>query len=173
VGEVEFVARRRALATWTFAHHKVGKASESSAKGVTAMERGSAKHGPRLDDQQKHETEGLVRGTGPAHTEEWKEPEPLPTAADEELLPPPYPPGHEPGTPAGITPEGVEARSNLARWISGVGFPTDRDALVAHTESAFAPDTVIDALRSLPDGTFGNVGQVAAALGLGIEEKRS
>ena len=38
------------------------------------MERGSSKHGPRLDDEQKHETEGLVRGGGSTHAEEWKQP---------------------------------------------------------------------------------------------------
>lgn len=33
------------------------------------MERGSAEHGPRLDEERKHETEGMVRGGGPTHTE--------------------------------------------------------------------------------------------------------
>ena len=138
---------------------------------MTVMERGSAKHGPRLDDQQKHETEGLVRGTGPTHTEEWKEPEPLPTAADEELLPPPYPPGHE---PVHLPASPRRVWRPVATWpgrSAGSAFPPTV-ILVAHAESAFAPDPVIDALRSLPDGTFENVGQVAAALGLGIEEKR-
>jgi hypothetical protein len=47
------------------------------------MERGSNKHGPRLDDELKHETEGLVRSGHPTHAEEWKEPEPLQPMEDE------------------------------------------------------------------------------------------
>ncbi|HYZ09678.1 MAG TPA: hypothetical protein VE709_14080 [Pseudonocardiaceae bacterium] len=40
------------------------------------MERGSDKHGARLDDAMAEEVEGMVRGTGPTHAEEWKDPEP-------------------------------------------------------------------------------------------------
>lgn len=40
------------------------------------MERGSSKHGARQDDALAEEVEGMVRGTGPTHAEEWKDPEP-------------------------------------------------------------------------------------------------
>jgi hypothetical protein len=40
------------------------------------MQRGSDKHGPRKDDALAHDVEGMVRGTGPTHAEEWKDPEP-------------------------------------------------------------------------------------------------
>lgn len=40
------------------------------------MQRGSDKHGARKDDALAHEVEGMIRGTGPTHVEEWKDPEP-------------------------------------------------------------------------------------------------
>jgi hypothetical protein len=40
------------------------------------MERASAKHGPRQDDEMKHGTEGMIRGNKPTRAEEWRDPEP-------------------------------------------------------------------------------------------------
>ena len=40
------------------------------------MQRGSDKHGARKDDALAHDIEGMIRGTGPTHAEEWKDPEP-------------------------------------------------------------------------------------------------
>jgi hypothetical protein len=40
------------------------------------MQRGSDKHGARKDDALAHDVEGMIRGTGPTHAEEWKDPEP-------------------------------------------------------------------------------------------------
>ncbi|WP_426005093.1 hypothetical protein ACPFL9_00380 [Paenarthrobacter sp. NyZ202] len=45
-------------------------------------ERGNTKHGSELDDQMKHEAEGIVRGTKPAHVEEGRETEPFPDETD-------------------------------------------------------------------------------------------
>jgi hypothetical protein len=84
---------------------------------------------------------------------------------------PSHPPGHEPGTPQGISPQGVEARSDLARWISGAGvFPADRATLLARAEEQNAPDAVIGTLRSLPERTFTNMADVAETLGYGRED---
>ncbi|MEU0521532.1 DUF2795 domain-containing protein [Streptosporangium sp. NPDC006007] len=134
-------------------------------------ERGSAKHGPRVDERQKHEVEGAVRGGGPTHAEEWLEPEPL-RDADEETTPRRYPPGHEPGTPRGITPADVERRSSLAKWLSDARWPADRDDLLEHADAKMAPDSLVTSLRDLPDGEFHNIGEVARALGLGTERRR-
>lgn len=38
-------------------------------------ERGNTTHGPNLDDQLKHETQGLVQGNHPTRAEEWREAE--------------------------------------------------------------------------------------------------
>ncbi|WP_433257151.1 DUF2795 domain-containing protein [Streptosporangium sp. CA-135522] len=134
-------------------------------------ERGSAKHGPRIDDEQKHETEGVVRGSGPTRAEEWADPEGV-VDPEEELTPRNRPPGHKPGTPEGITPEAVERRSALAKWLSDAHWPSDRDDLLAHAEEKMAPDPVAESLRDLPDGEFHNIGEVARALGLGAERRR-
>ncbi|MEV8636795.1 DUF2795 domain-containing protein [Streptosporangium sp. NPDC051023] len=134
-------------------------------------ERGSAKHGPRVDEERKHEVEGTVRGGGPTHAEEWLDPEPI-RDTDEELAPRRYPPGHEPGTPAGITPSDVERRSTLAKWLSDARWPADREELTAHAEEKMAPDSLEASLRELPDGEFRNIGEVARALGLGTERRR-
>jgi hypothetical protein len=40
------------------------------------MHRGSDKHSARQDDALADDVEGMVRGTGPTHAEEWKDPEP-------------------------------------------------------------------------------------------------
>lgn len=137
-----------------------------------SIQRGSAKHGPRLDEEQKHETEGLVRSAGTSHAQEWKESEPT-QRPDEDLAPRRYSPSHEPGTPSGITPADVQRRSNLAKWLSDAGYPANAGKLLAHAENRHAPDAVIDAVRRLPEHfTFHNVGEVAEALGLGIERQR-
>ncbi|MGW0803540.1 DUF2795 domain-containing protein [Nonomuraea sp. NPDC002799] len=134
------------------------------------MERGSDKHNPRLDDQQKHETEGLIRGGGTTHAEEWKDPEGMPAAGEGPAQS--YSPGHEPGTASGITAQGVDIRSNLAKWLSDAQWPARRSGLIHHAERADAPDPIVDLVRSLPEGRYSNVAEVAEALGLGVEKRR-
>lgn len=41
-----------------------------------SMQRGSDKHGARKDDALARDVENMMRGTGPTHAEEWKDPEP-------------------------------------------------------------------------------------------------
>jgi len=45
-------------------------------------ERGSTKHGPRIDGQLKHEDQPIVQGHGPSHVEEWREAEGVPDDTD-------------------------------------------------------------------------------------------
>lgn len=40
------------------------------------MERGSSKHGPREDEELKHELDGTLRGNRSSRAEEWRDPEP-------------------------------------------------------------------------------------------------
>ncbi|GGO00277.1 hypothetical protein GCM10010116_00370 [Microbispora rosea subsp. aerata] len=137
-----------------------------------SIQRGSAKHGRLLDEQQKHETQGLVQGAGGTRAEEWREPEPTQQPEDDMSPPRRHPPGREPGTPLGITPADVERRSHLATWLSDTGFPADPTKLLAHAERKNAPDAVIEAVRRLPEMTFHNIAEVAEALGLGVERRR-
>ncbi|WP_336210086.1 DUF2795 domain-containing protein [Nonomuraea sp. LPB2021202275-12-8] len=135
------------------------------------MERESSKHGPRLDEEQKRETKGIVRGGGPTHAEEWKETEPMP-APGEEASVRRYAPGHEPGTPEGISAEAVDLRSDLAKWLSDADFPASARDLRGHAERMDAPDEVTEILRSLPEGRYINMAEVGQALGLGVEKRR-
>jgi hypothetical protein len=139
-------------------------------EGSDNMERGSDKHGPRLDDQQKHETEGLVRGGGSTHAEEWKGTEAMPGPG--EGSPQSYPPGREPGTAEGITQHGVDVRSDLAKWLSDAHWPAKKGELLRHARQADAPDQVADMVESLPDRRYANIAEVAEALGLGVEKRR-
>ena len=80
---------------------------------------------------------------------------------------------HRPGTPPGTDPDGVDRRSALAEHLGMSVWPARRDELVARAEEANAPDGVLADLRRLPGHReFGNVQDVAAALGLGTEQHR-
>ncbi|MEV4569002.1 DUF2795 domain-containing protein [Nonomuraea sp. NPDC049419] len=133
------------------------------------MERGSDKHGPRLDEEQKHETEGMMRGGGTTHAEEWKEPEAMPSAGEESSS---YPPGHAPGVSEGMTQRDVDVRSDLAKWLSDTHWPASKEELLARARREGAPDPVIDMVESLPDRDYTNMSDVAKALGLGVEQRR-
>ncbi len=54
------------------------------------MQRGSDKHSAREDDALAHDVESMLRGTGPNHAQEWKDPE-APADDDPELEWPPEP----------------------------------------------------------------------------------
>ncbi|MDQ1397716.1 MAG: hypothetical protein QOG64_2975, partial [Acidimicrobiaceae bacterium] len=79
----------------------------------------SDKHGSRLDEQLKHETESLTHGAGlEARSQESRlqqDPEPLPNPADRPDIP------DNPGL--GIHQPSVEHRSELAMAIKPAGFP--------------------------------------------------
>lgn len=62
-------------------------------------ERGNTTHGPHVDDQLKHETQGLVQGGHPTRAEDWREAETIDDGVD--LKPgnaPVYDPGIDPST---------------------------------------------------------------------------
>ncbi|NJC86888.1 DUF2795 domain-containing protein, partial [Planosporangium mesophilum] len=127
------------------------------------MERGNSKHGPRLDDEMEHEVRGMLQGGVETRVEEWRDPEPpgedQPTATR-------APRGYErAGAPIGMTPEEVDQRSRIGRFIPMSALPGDRDDLLAAAEEMEAPDDVIDRLASLPaDRVFETINQVWAAL---------
>ncbi|MBO2463631.1 DUF2795 domain-containing protein [Actinomadura violacea] len=130
----------------------------------------SDKHGPKVDDEIGHETEGMVRGGHPTHAEEFKETEPYsgdapwdPTAATGDP---------REGSPPGMSAGDVEGRSNLARLLSGVRYPARPGDLVAHASGAGADDAAVGALETLPDREYENVADVADELGYGRENRR-
>ena len=134
------------------------------------MERGSDKHSPMVDDQLKHETEGLVRSGHSTHAQEWKDPEPAgedqpeaDRAPDTTLVG---------GTPAGMTGDDVERRAELASYLGKEIWPADRGALLDRVLDADAPDHIVDLVRRVPDGSYDNVSDVWSALGGGTEQQR-
>jgi hypothetical protein len=127
---------------------------------------------PRKDEQQAHETQGLVQSGHPTRVEEFRDPEPAgedqPTG-DEHLMAPDRAPGLSPG----LTSQDVETRSEIARFLGLSVLPGRRDDLIAAAAQNQATDRVLNLLEQLPaDQEFRNIQDVARALGLSTEEHR-
>jgi hypothetical protein len=122
-------------------------------------DRGSSRHGARVDDELKSESASLTRGSPvEAHVEAWRQAEP---AAEGEPEPDALPSRTE-----------IEERSLLAASLRPSAFPGDRAGLVEIARAEHATDEVMSWLRRLPaDVMFANVQQVWDALG-GMHEQR-
>ena len=73
-------------------------------------------------------------------------------------------------TTSGIpeTTDGEERRKAFEAVLDGVRFPVTRDQLVAWAEAGDARAAVVTDLRSLEDLEFGDLGELLAALGIGV-----
>ena len=138
------------------------------------MERGSSKHGPRVDEELEREVSGTVQGTAGSRIEEWRQPEPAGEDQRESTTAPTGEPGdYRVGTPKGMTPGEVEQRSRLGRYINLTALPGDRETLRRNARENDAPGDVLAQLDQLPDGTeFQTVSEVWAALGHRNEPQR-
>lgn len=134
------------------------------------MRHKSDKHGPRLDDELKHETEGLVRGGGPTHAEEFKEAEPVETDTGDD--PTSAGTARRGGAPPGMTPRDVEDRSMLAQVLAGVDYPVTPRTLAEHAVDMDAPEFAVTALEELPDRPYASLTDILDELGQGREERR-
>ena len=131
------------------------------------VDRGSSKHGPRVDDQLERETEPVTHNAQPAHLEEWRQTEPF----DEGPLSEPE--EHVPGAPAGMTEADVEVRTDIAIWLEPGKLPADRDGILEQLRETGAPDEVVAALSRLPGGQqFHTTGEIVRAIGIPTEEPR-
>ncbi|SIQ98689.1 DUF2795 domain-containing protein [Micromonospora avicenniae] len=130
------------------------------------MERGNSKHGPRIDEQMSQEVSGLVQGpgTGGSRVDESRVPEP---AGEDQPEATTAPAGElRTGAPKGMSSQDVERRSRLGRFITMSALPGDRETLVANARDNGAPDDIVAALQTLPDGTrYQTISEVWAALG--------
>ena len=80
---------------------------------------------------------------------------------------------HQPATSPGTDPGDIERRAAIAEALGKELWPADKETLLGKAQESNAPDGVLAALRRLPDGQqFGNVQEVAQALGLGTEQQR-
>lgn len=135
------------------------------------MERGSDRHGPRLDDAQKHEVEGLLRSGHSTHAEEWKDPEPAGEDQPEPDLAPDVTLAG--GVPDGMTTADIEGRAQLATHLGHSGWPMVREQIIERLVDDHATDVMVDLVRRLPSGrTFGNVNEVWETLGGNVETHR-
>jgi hypothetical protein len=91
------------------------------------MERESAKHNPRLDDSLKRGADG----------------EGMPDTVGSTSI------GN-----ASLTPDEVEFRQELARFLDRTIWPATREDLTRNAASHGAPDRVIEAFGRLPAGSF-------------------
>jgi len=135
------------------------------------MDRGSNKHGPRLDEQLAHEVGGLTSAGRSTHAEEWRDPEPsgedqpdVDRAPDGTLVG---------GTPAGITPDEVELRSQVAAALGKEVWPATGAVLVRRAQANSAADRVVELLRRLDgDQRYENLQHAWTSLGAGAEQQR-
>jgi hypothetical protein len=132
-------------------------------------ERGSDKHGPRLDDDLHSGTRSLEQAAPvEARVEEAREQE-GPAAGQ------PTPDARLAGgraTAASLDLDDAEARADLARFLTPSAFPADREALLADATGNHAPEVVLERIQALPAGrTFENVQDVWAALGGTVEHR--
>ena len=80
---------------------------------------------------------------------------------------------HQSATSPGMGQGDVEHRAAIAEALGKEVWPADREALLAKAQEGNAPERVLGDLQRLPAGqTFGNVQEVAQALGLGTEQQR-
>jgi hypothetical protein len=135
------------------------------------VERGSDKHGSRLDEQLQHEVSGMLRAGRTTHAQEWKDPEPSgEDQPDVDRAPDATLTG---GVPEGTDEDDIEGRSELAAVLGKEVWPAGVDDLYARARASAAPDRVLDLLAGLPgDRTYRNLQEVWSELGGGAEQHR-
>ncbi|TKJ28799.1 DUF2795 domain-containing protein [Blastococcus sp. CCUG 61487] len=128
----------------------------------------NTKHSPRLDEELEHEVQGMLKAERATRAQEWREVEPVAEGEpDIDADPAGTLTG---GVPVGMTEDAVEARSELARWLTRAPFPGGRADLVEAARDHHAPDAVVAELGRLPEGeTFEQIGDVVRALGYPTE----
>jgi hypothetical protein len=135
------------------------------------MERGSDKHGARMDDALDAEVDGMMRAGRETRAEEWNSAEPVgedqpdvDRSPDGPLLG---------GVPEGMTEVDVEQRSRIASYLGKEVWPATGPQLAAVARSRQAPDDVVNRLEGLPSGrSFVNLQEVWADLHGGTEQHR-
>ena len=134
------------------------------------MERGSDKHGPRLDDEMGRETQPVERAGVDPHGEEWRQPEP-PADGESDVTRTPSRVDRG-GVAPGLEPGEAENRTEMARHLEPSAFPTDKKGVLRSAAANNAPDGVLGMLARLPDDQrFDTMQDVWSALGGGAERR--
>jgi hypothetical protein len=136
---------------------------------MESLDRGSTKHAAWMDDAMAREVESVTDGSpAGSRVEEPRDPEPAGEDQPDAL------PVGRAGAPDGMTPEEVEQRSRLGRYIPLSVLPGRRDELIDGARTLNAPGDIIAQLSGLPaDHPFETVSQIWAALGHPNESHRS
>lgn len=113
------------------------------------MQRGNSKVGPRLDDELKHDTEGVVRGGHDSRAEEWRGSEP--SAEDQPTVGMRPQASAQEGPPDGLSAAEVELRSELASYIGRAPYPMHRSDLLGLLAERHAPDVLVELVAGLPE----------------------
>ncbi|MGW7520214.1 DUF2795 domain-containing protein [Streptomyces sp. NPDC054796] len=126
------------------------------------------KNGPLQDDEAKKRLQGELR----SNRVEERELEPSGEDQPDVDLDPHT--EHVGGTPPGMTPRDVALRAELARYLGRHVYPADRATVLEALRSEHAPDQLVGLASRLPeDGRFANAQELAQALGLGTETRRT
>ena len=136
------------------------------------MERESTHHGHRLDDEMAKEVASLTHGAPiESRSEEHRL---LEDASEGEPAVEPLVQGEPPASApsSGISYRAARDRSELARHLRPSTFPATRDDIIECARDEHAEETLLDRLRRLPAGEYGNVNEVWEALGGHAEEPR-
>jgi hypothetical protein len=130
---------------------------------------GRDKTSPIRDDVIKKEMAGELRAARGTRVEE--EHEPQPSGEDQPVAEVSAGAPLVGGTPRGISAEGVEMRTEMARFLGRDAFPADRDGVVATLRANNADDWIVDAAERLPrEREYANMQSVSRELGFGAEQ---
>ena len=136
------------------------------------MERGSDKHGARMDEALAHEVDGTIKAGRSSRGEAWRDPEPSGEDQPEVDLRPDG--ALHGGVPVGMTEDDVELRSELAQALGKEIYPATTSQLLEKANESSASDRILDLLGRLPaEEWFVNVQDVWSRLGGGVEQHRS
>jgi len=127
---------------------------------------------PRLDEQARRDTEGMIRSGRSTRSDESLDAEPV----GEDQVEVDRAPGGEVtgGIPPGMSPIDVTQRAEVARFLGKEVWPADSATLVEQARGLNAPDSVIDQLTALPQGeVFENLNQAWEAIGHQVETRRT
>lgn len=135
------------------------------------MERGSDKHGARMDEALEGEVHGMMQANRETHAEEWSSPEPSgEDQPDIDLVPDGTLSG---GLPEGMTDADVEERSQLALYLGKEVWPATGAALLDQVRRRNAPDRVVGWVLGLDaDREYTNLQDAWSALRRGVEQQR-
>ena len=128
------------------------------------MERGSDKHGARMDDALSSEVRGITQAGHDPRAEEWRSAEP---AGDDQPDVDRVPGGTDTraGAPEGMTPEDLQRRAELAAALGKEIWPADTETVQRIVEESNAPDHVRELVARLPQQqTYQGASEVWAAV---------